>query len=208
MSTARNILAIRDVYRDDATAAGWIWRAAAGHLAAANDALSMALLTLGGECSDRGDKMRRAEQGRAFMVEAVTALSRARIYLPKIRTHSLPVLMSCERDPDAELARLHRIATRLLWQNHAHLPAKLQAKPLAPEEEAQLAVVLRDLARHARIDRALRFKWVLGAFALVVAGSVLGFPLWCAAAATSAAALALWQFLRDNGRPTLPSATA
>lgn len=198
---AQQLLALRDVYRDDANTGGTISRAASSYLSAASDALSMALLTLGGHDHERGDKIGRAEQARAFLVEAVTSLSRARIYLPGIRTHTLPVVMASERDPDAELARLHQIATRLLWHNHAYLPARLQAKPLAPEEEAQLAVVLRGLTRHARIDRALRYRWVMAAIALAAAGPVLGFPALGAAFATCAAALALWRFAREGRQP-------
>lgn len=200
MRAAQNLPALRNVYRDD-MGSEEISKAASGHLAAASDALSMALLTLGGQGNDRGDKIRRAEQTRAFLVEAVTGLSRARIYLPRIRTHALPVLMASERDPDAELARLHQIATRLLWYNHAYLPARLQAKPLAPEEEAQLAVVLQDLARHARIDRALRYRWVVGAIGLAAVGPLLGFPVLGAAFATCAAALAVWRFAREDRQP-------
>jgi hypothetical protein len=195
------MLAMRDVYRDDADGAGRISKAASGYLSAASDALSMALLTLGGDDHERGDKIGRAEQARGFLVEAVTSLSRARIYLPRIRTHTLSVLMASERDPDAELSRLHQIATRLMWHNHAYLPARLQASPLAPEEEAQLAVLLQGLTRHARIDRALRFRWVMGAIALAAVGPVLGFPVLGAAFATCAAALAIWRFSRESEQP-------
>ena len=192
----RQMLALRDVYRD--TTGGTVPKAAAGHLSAASDALSMALLALGGNDHDRGGKIGRAEQARTFLVEAVTSLSRARIYLPKIRTHTLPVLMASDPEPDTELARLHQIATRLLWHNHPYLPARLQAKPLAPEEEAQLAVVFQGLTRHARIDRALRYRWVLLAIALAAVGPVLGFPVLGAAFATCAAALAVWRFARES----------
>jgi hypothetical protein len=194
---ARQVLALRDVYRD-ANTGGTISRAAVGYLSAASDALAMALLTLGGSDHDRGGKIGRAEQARGFLVEAVTSLSRARIYLPGIRTHTLPVLMASERDPDAELARLHQIATRLMWHNHAYLPARLQAKPLEPEEEAQLAVMFQGLTRHARIDRALRYRWVMGAIALAAMGPLLGFPVLGAAFATCAAALAVWRFARES----------
>jgi hypothetical protein len=198
---AHSLLAMRDVYRDDANSGGTISKAAAGYLSAASDALSMALLTLGGHVQERGDKIGRAEQARGFLVEAVTSLSRARIYLPGIRTHTLPVLMASERDPEAELTRLHQIATRLMWHNHAYLPARLQARPLAPEEEAQLAVVMHGLTRHARIDRALRYRWVLAAIALAAVGPVLGFPALGAAFATCAAALAVWRFARESRQP-------
>lgn len=170
-------------YRDDATARGFVVRVSEHHLAAASDALNLALLTLGGAHIDdsRPDKHRRTEQARAFLAEAVTAFSRARIYVRGIHTLSLPVLLDTEDDVDAELSRLHQLATRLLWHNHAHLPER-RVQPLAPEEEAQLAVVVRGLARHAKIDRALRYKWAL--LALVTAGAA-GFAgsVWLAAVA-------------------------
>lgn len=181
-------------------------RAAGRHLATASDALSLALLTLSGERGeDRREKLRRAEQARGFLVEAVTALSRARIYVPGIRTHALPVVMATEANLDAELQRLHQIATRLLWQNHAHLPARLQAKPLAPEEEAQLAVVLQGIARGARIERALRYKWAGLALAVASGGLIVGLHLMATLAAVGAVLLALWRVARDRGAELTPA---
>lgn len=169
-------LTLRGAYRDEA---GDVGRAtAARHRKIAADALAMALLTLGNTSGDsRDDRMQRIEQARGFLVEAVTALSKTRVYDPRIRTHALPVLLDSAATPDAELSRLHQIATRLLWHNHANLPARLQATPLAPEEEAQLANVLRGLARHNRIGRVLRKRWVLSALTAAVAGPLLGAPI-------------------------------
>jgi hypothetical protein len=191
------LLALRSAYRDD-VAEGAVKTASRVHLEAASDALSMALLTLSGDDDDRGDKYRRAAQARGFLAEALTSLSRARIYMPGIRTHSLPVLMSTDSDPDAELQRLHQIATRMLWQNHIHLPARLQAKPLAPEEEAQLAVVLAGLARSARIERALRYKWAGLTAAAAGASAVLGLPALGFAAAIAAVSMVAWRMAKDR----------
>lgn len=158
----------------------------------------MALLALGGDDDDMGDKLRRAEQTRGFLAEAVTALSRARIYIPGIKTHALPVLLATENRPDAELARLHQITTRLMWQNHAVLPARSQAQPLDPEEEAQLAVVLSSLARNAKISRALRYKWLGLGLAVAVGGPALGLPLIGAFGAIGALSLGLWRASKDR----------
>jgi hypothetical protein len=176
MSAAFDLVALRDAYRDE-TRGGEFAGAAHGHLTAAADALAMALLTLSGERGeDRGDKLGRAEQARGFLIEAVTCLSRARIYNPKIRTLALPTLLATEDRPDGELTRLHQIATRLLWQNHMHLPARLQASPLPPEEEAQLREVFRGVARSARIGRALRHRPTLVALTLLLAGPFVAIP--------------------------------
>jgi hypothetical protein len=197
MSAAPNLHAL--AYRD--TVADRLSARAQRHLEAASDALSMALLTLADD-HDRGDKWSRADSARNFLAEAVTELSRARIYNPRIRTHAVPVLLTIASTPEAELHRLHQMATRLLWQNHMHLPARLQAKPLAPEEEAQLAVVFAGLARSARIDRALRYKWAALAVAIGAGGAALGFPVIGAIAGVSALALATVRALRERAATT------
>lgn len=176
------LLSRRGAYRDEASDDRKA--VAVHHRTVAADALAMVLLTLGNTGDgDRGDRLQRVEQARGFLVEAVTALSRARLYDPRIRTHALPVLLDSATTSAAEISRLHQIATRLLWQNHAYLPARLQATPLEPEEEAQLAVVLRGLARHNRIGRVMRRRWVLVALTAAVSGPLLGAPILGAALA-------------------------
>ncbi|MEM9458460.1 MAG: hypothetical protein AAGF11_30060 [Myxococcota bacterium] len=182
-------LALRHAYRDEAAVAH---PAANAHLETAADALAMALLCLEDVDGD-GGRPWRAQQVRGLVAEAVTALSRARIYNPRIRTLALPCVMATEPRIEAELSRLHNIITRLLFQNHQYLPARLQARPLAPEEEAQLAVVLAGLARNARIAHALRHRWALAALGMAAAGPLLGAPLLGAAAAVSAVVVGLWR---------------
>jgi hypothetical protein len=192
----------RDAYRaaDASDGMGEFGSRSRAHLERASDALSMALLALAGEGDDdRGDKWRRAEQARALLVEAVTALSRARVYNPGIRTHALPVLLDTASTPGQELHRLHGIATRLLWQNHRHLPAKIQADPLPPEEEAQLAVVLAGLARHNRMGRAFRSRWTGLALGVAVSATMLGLPIVGAAAGVTALGIAGWRAVRNAG---------
>ena len=185
------VLSLRGAYRDEASHDEKA--ISARHKTAAADALAMALLTLGNSGDgDRGDTMHRVEQARGFLVEAVTALSRARLYDPRIRTHALPVLLDSANTAEGELSRLHQIATRLLWQNHAHLPARLQATPLEPEEEAQLAVVLRGLARHNRIGRVMRRRWVMVALTAAVSGPLMGAPMIGAAMACVAITLGVF----------------
>ena len=171
------------------------------HLEAAADALAMALLCLE-DTNDNGDRRWRANQARSLIAEAVTSLSRARIYNPRIRTLALPFVMATEPRPDAELSRLNHIATRLLFQNHRHLPARLQAKPLAPEEEAQLAVVIAGLARNARIARVFRHRWALAALGMAAAGPLLGTPVIGAVAAIGTLVAGLWRNNQadDDGR--------
>lgn len=175
MSAAKDLMLHDEAYRGDG---GEIAYAGHAQLVVAADALTMALLTLSGELDeDRGDKIGRAAQARGFLVEAVTALSRARIYNPRIRTLALPTLLGTERRIESELSRLHQIATRLLWQNHKYLPARLQAKPLPPEEEAALRDVFRGLARHARIGRALRHRGSIVMMTLLLIAPLFAIPL-------------------------------
>lgn len=135
----------------------------------AGDALSMALLCL--ESQDEEDssaaRQRTAAQARSFLGEAVTALNRARVYVPEVFSYTASVIAAGEADPAAELARLHQMTTRLVWYNHRFLPTRRQA-PLRPEDEAQLAVLVRALARTTRAGRALRHAWLAGAATLAV----------------------------------------
>ena len=151
--------------------------AAAGPLRAAGEALSLAVLCLEDEGQDAasvGARQRRAAQARSFLVEAALALGRARTFVSAIRGYSVPVIMAVESDVEVELGRLHQLATRMLWYNHALLPARGQGAPLRPEDEAQLAVLVRGLARTARVDRALRHAWLAVAAALAVLTPTLG----------------------------------
>jgi len=200
------ILLQRDAYRNEHGSDQGVSAAARGHLEAASDALCMALLILAGDDDDRGDKLRRAQQSRAFLAEAVTSLSRARVYIPAIRTHALPVLLATDANADVELQRLHGLASRLLWQNHAYLPARLQAQPMDPEAEAQLALVVAGLVRSARIDRALRYKWVGLAAFVAMSSAATGMVFTGAVAATTALCIALWQAVHDrNGGEQAPA---
>lgn len=143
----------------------------------AGEALNLAILSLaheGEEAASLESRQRRAAQARSFLVEAVHALGRARTFVPSIRAYSVPVIMAVEPDVEAELGRLHQIATRLLWYNHALLPARGQGSPLRPEDEAQLAVMVRGLARNARLDRALRHAWLGMAASVAVLTPTLG----------------------------------
>lgn len=156
-----------------------LWRAAERPLREAGEALHLAVLGLEGDDDDdgadrEGARTHRAAQARSFLVEAVRALGQARVYLPSIRIYSVPVILAVDPDLDAELARLHQLATRLLWYNHSALPARSQAHPLQPHEEAQLAVLVRGLVRTARTGRALRHAWLATAAMVAVVAPTLG----------------------------------
>ncbi len=151
--------------------------------------------------ASRGERRARAEHARGFLVEAVTALSRARIHNPKVRTHAVPFVMATESRLDAELVRLHNLATRLMWQNHALLPARIQAKPLGPEDEAQLAVVLAALRHKARLGKVMRYRWVAAYLAAGALGLGLGVPLTGAALLGWGVLRATWLALRSERAP-------
>lgn len=154
------------VYRREGPAEGALAPAVQRPLGEACDALHLALLIL--ESDDAEDNPERtAAQARSFLAEAVNALNRARVFVPEVFSYTPSVLAASEPEPAVELARLHQIATRLLWYNHRLLPARTQA-PLRPEDEAQLAVLVRALARTARAARALRHAWVAGVATLAV----------------------------------------
>lgn len=135
-------------------------------LSEACDALHVALLTL--ESQDAEDNPERtAAQARAFLAEAVNALNRARVFVPEVFSYTPSVIAASEPEPAVELARLHQMATRLLWYNHRLLPTRTP-QPLRPEDEAQLATLVRALSRTARAARALRHAWLAAAAALAV----------------------------------------
>ena len=149
------------------------------------DAINMALLTLEGSPDDgREAKLGRAATARHFLADAVLNLARARVFVPGIHTYAINVVTSTEPEVERELVRLHELTTKLLWRNHCVLPARTEAEPLAPEDEAQLAAVVRELANHARIDRAMRHKWIVAAALFGLLAPVLGVALYVLAAAS------------------------
>ena len=163
--------------------------AAERHLSAAADALHMALLTIEGSSDDeRTAKHSRVATARHILAEAVTALARARVYVPGIRTYAVNVVTNSEPELDRELARLHELATQLLWRNHGFLPARVQAQPLAPEDEAQLAAVVREIGISNRIDRVMRHKWLIATAVFGLLAPAVGLGLVVLAVASGAAA--------------------
>lgn len=176
-------------------------------LRCAGEALNLAVLCLEDEGEGEGPtaRQRRAAQARGFLVEAVLALGRARVFLPEIRGYSVPVIMAIDADLETELGRLHQIATRLLWYNHALLPTRGQASPLRPEDEAQLAVLVRGLARTARLDRVLRHAWLCAAASVAALGPTLGVTavaLLLSAVVMLVATLQLGRALRTHAEPS------
>lgn len=163
------------------------------YMESADDALHMALLTLDGSPDDSWEaKARRAANARNFLADAVHQLARARVYIPGIHTYAVNVVTSTEPDVERELVRLHGLTTKLLWRNHSVLPARSEGDPLAPEDEAQLAAMVRDLATHARIDRAMRHKWLMAAALLGALAPLFGVALvFLAALSTAAGAVEL-----------------
>jgi len=155
------------------------------YLADAVDALNMVLLTLEGSPDDgREAKGDRAATARHFLADAAQDLARARVFVPGIHTYAINVVTTTEPDIERELVRLHELTTKLLWRNHTLLPARTEGQPLAPEDEAQLAAVVRDLATHARIDRAMRHKWIVAAALFGMLAPILGVALYLLAAAS------------------------
>lgn len=175
MTVLSHGLALLPGYRRDARGTALDLRVER-HLSEAADALHMAVLALdGGHADDtRSEKRMRAARAREQLVEAVSHLSRARIYVAGIRTYAVPAVMATQPNADDEIARLHQLATWLLWHNHAYLPPRSQGTPLSPEEEKQLDLVYRGLRRHARIDRIMRYQWLGAATLLVALTPVLG----------------------------------
>ncbi len=175
--------------------------AAQRHLSVAADALNMALLTIDASIDDeRTAKQNRVSTARHFIVEAVTALARARVYVPGIRTYAVNIVTTSEPELDRELSRLRELANQLLWRNHSFLPARMQAQPLAPEDEAQLAAVVRELGVAARIDRLMRHKWLLASAVFGLLAPALGLGLLALALASGAVAAV--EFARDAAPAT------
>lgn len=175
-------------------------RRAYRHLQAAADALQLALLALEGDDLDtRKQKRRRATVGREHLLEAVTQFARAKVYTAGVRSYSVAVVMDTRADIDVELSRLNQLISRLLWNNHEYLPARSQGKPLSPDDEAALAKLFDGLARHARIDRMIRYRWLGAATGLAALAPVLGPGFGLAGAAVGAwAVLRLWASSLDE----------
>ncbi len=167
-------------------------------LVEAEEALHLALLTLSNDDFERskGALEGRAAQARAFLLEAVHALGTARVRMPAIRTYSPAVVMSSEPRVHSELDRLYQLATRLLWWNIPLLPARRRASPLAPEDEAQLAVVLNDLARTAKIDHFLEYGWLALMVPLAALGPIYGVPLFSVLIGAIAFLVATWKLAK------------
>lgn len=169
----------------------------------AADMLHMVLLTLDGPGEGRDAKEAKLATANHLLVDAVTALGRARVYVPGIRTYAANIVTNSDPDADRELDRLHEIATQLLWQNHAVLPARTQAQPLGPEDEAQLAAVVRGLAVHAKIGQAMRHKWLVAMALLGALAPMLGVGLVVLALASGA--MAAVELARGAAPPVLPA---
>ncbi len=178
-------------------------RMAEGFLHDAADMLHMALLSLDAPGEDREAKAAKLATIHPLLVDAVTALGRARVYLPGVRTYAVNIVTNSEPDADREFDRLHEIATQLLWQNHAVLPARTQAQPLAPEDEAQLAAVVRDLAIQGKISQAMRHKWLVASALLTALAPVLGVGMVVLAIASGA--MAAIELARGSAPPVLPA---
>jgi hypothetical protein len=178
---------LRRGYRSDARTGSAEDRLLEQHLAAAGDALNIALLCLDGSTDEsRAAKLARIFHARHLLVEATTELARARVHVPDIRTYALPVVMNAEADVDAELRRLHQLTTRLCWYNHEHLPQKTVAAPLSDEDERQLAEVVRGLGSSARFESLVRHKWFVAALLSLCFFPLLG-PVVCVATLAFAA---------------------
>ena len=186
------------IYRADAVGERGEAEVVRPHLAAAGEALHLALLTLTSDASERSEESLEAQasQARASLLEAVLALGTARVHIPSIRSYSPAVVMSSEPRIHSELTRLYQLATQLLWWNLHLLPARQQALALDPEDEAQLAVIMRGLARTAKIDRLLDYGWLPLMVLLAVLGPLYGAPLFSVGVAAIAMAIAIWKLAK------------
>ncbi len=195
-------------YRADPAGERGISEVVRPHLARAGEALHVALLNLTGDASERSEATLEAQaaQARASLLEAALALGTARVHIPSIRTYSPAVVMSSERRIHAELSRLYQLATQLQWWNLHLLPARRQALALAPEDEAQLAVVMRGLARNAKIDRLLDYGWLPLMIVLAALGPLYGAPLFTVVVAGLAAVIASWKLAKLQRRTLAISA--
>ena len=175
----------------------------------AEEALHLALLTLRNNDDERskGALEAHAAQARSFLLEAVHALGTARVRLPAIRTYSPAVVMSSEPRVHSELDRLYQLATRMLWWNIHLLPARRRATPLAPEDEAQLAVVLNSLARTAKIDHFLEYGWLALMMSLAALGPIFGVPLFSVVVGALAFMIATWKLAKMKRRALALSAS-
>ena len=147
-------------YRREFSAAGEPRRNSKRHLRAAADALHIALLNL--DIRSHQQRFRELEHqlslARNLLVDAVSGLSRARVYNPEIRTFTVDVILASEADLHLEQVRIRQLATQLLWYNHRFLPIRRRAQVLRPEEEVQLARVVQNLTWQAKLTRFFDYK--------------------------------------------------
>jgi hypothetical protein len=147
----------------------------------------------------RPQRYATTERLRDTLLDACNALSRARIYEPAVVTYAAPILFNGEDDPDAELARLHRLVARLAWANHPLLPARTHALPLEPAEEASLQRIHATLSRaSAWSSSVVRARPFVTAATLVMLAPFFG-PL-SAVAGVAVAAFAGIRELREVSR--------
>ncbi|MEE9382215.1 MAG: hypothetical protein V3V08_02225 [Nannocystaceae bacterium] len=199
MTSQNNIgLELTRTYRFDTPSAEGDGHQVHRHLQDANDALAMALLSLEGGRADDSlhDRNNRAAKARGLLAEAVTALSRAKVFVPGIHTFSVPAVMASIRGVDGELSRLHQLAATLTVRNHALLPTRHQAQPLSPDDEAQLKRVFEGLKLHSKLARVARYRWF--GYSAAFGALVPVFGATFGALALACAAFAAWQFTRES----------
>lgn len=147
-------------YRCELLATSEAGQHAMSHLQMATDALHMTLLNL--EIPSHPQSLneldRQIAQARHLLMDAALHLSRARVYIPQIRTFTADVIILSDTDLRLEQARLRRLTTQLLWYNHRFLPTRRRPQLLLPEDEIQLARMVQTLTRQAKIARSLKAR--------------------------------------------------
>lgn len=160
----------------------------------------MAMLALEGPRDEsRRECTARLDRVRDHLVEAVTELAKARIYVPGIRTYTVSAVMAAQGDLHRERSRLYGLASSLLWNNHAHLPARVQR--VDEKQEAELERMTRGFQRQRRISGLLRYKWLGAAAGLAALAPVIGFV----ATFVGVAAIATWQFAAARAGGQVPA---
>lgn len=197
-ASVHSALALARSYRAHALAesdeAGYIDR----QLHDASEALAMALLSLESDGSDesRHERHNRAAKARSLLAEAVTALSRAKVYVPGIHTYAVPAVMASASGVDNELSRLHQLASTLTLRNYNLLPGRRAETPLSPADEAQLRRVFEGLRLQSKLGRLARYRWLGFAACFGALSPLLGGA--SAALAVACAAVAAWQLSRES----------
>lgn len=168
----------------------------------AADSIHLALLTIAHHVGEDGQErmLRRIQWVQEHLVDACKALTRSKVHVAGLWTYSPAVILDEDPDPEREIARLNRMTMTLATRNHALLPPIPKALPLSDEDEAQLALVSRDVGAQGRAHRMGLAAWAMVALLSLALLPLFGGLSLCLTVVF--AAFGVSQYRQQLDRPT------